>query len=104
MSNDYLDRSSLAENPEQVIRISSKLERIKGLMLYASFMAWYACTSFDSDVLERQLDEKLNDLEGEPCLLCSKSGKKWTYVEGETFVEDCPICKGTGRVKNDIFN
>lgn len=99
MSNDYLDRSSLVENPEQVIRISNKLERIKDLMFYASFMAWYAGTSLDNDVLERQLDEKLKDLEGEPCLPCSKSGKKWTYVEGETFIEDCPICKGIGRVK-----
>jgi len=84
---------------DHTIQISEKLQRVRELMPYALFLAWYAGTSFNDEVLEKQLDEKLQSLDGVKCLPCSGSGKKWTYQDGEPFIEDCPECRGTGRVK-----
>lgn len=49
----------------QSLRIAEKIRRIQELMPYALFMAWYVSTSLDDEELESQLDEKLEELEGD---------------------------------------
>jgi hypothetical protein len=64
MSDFIPDGILPSKHSPQALRIATKLGRIQDLLPYAQFLAWYMTTSLDDAELERQVDAKLEKLEG----------------------------------------